>query len=123
MPSTTLPAPPKLAKVLFDEAHSEAWTIRPELAREMQPAHPADSSLAAAAAALAARDFDVAAHSEGALTAGALEDVAVLVIAHPSEPKWEHTVNGGSPRLGPDEIDAIERFVAEGGGLVVLGET
>ena len=123
MPTTTLSAPPKLAKVLFDEAHSEAWTIRPDLAREMQPAHPADSSLAAAAAALAARDFDVAPHTEGPLTADALEDVSVLVIAHPSDPKWEHTVNGGSPRLGPEEIDAIERFVAAGGGLVVLGET
>ena len=38
-----------LARVLFDEAHSEAWTIRPELARQMQPAHPGDSSYARAA--------------------------------------------------------------------------
>ena len=30
---------------------------------------------------------------------------------------------GGSPLLRPDEIDAIEEFVAGGGGLVVLGET
>src|SRR6476659_7484898 len=123
MPTTTLPAPPKLAKVLLDEAHSEAWTIRPDVAREMQPAHPADSSLASAAAALAARDFEVAPHTDGALSAGALDGVAVLVIAHPSESKWGHTVNGGSPRFGPEEIDAIERFVAAGGGLVVLGET
>jgi hypothetical protein len=42
-----------VARVLFDEAHSEAWTIRPELARSMQPAHPADSSYERAAAALA----------------------------------------------------------------------
>ena len=48
-----------VARVLFDEAHSEAWTIRPELAREMQPAHPGDSSYAVAAQALAARDFAV----------------------------------------------------------------
>ena len=50
---------PKLACVLFDESHSEAWTIRPELAAEIQPAHPADSSLAAAAEALASRDYAV----------------------------------------------------------------
>ena len=27
-----MPAPPKSARVLFDESHSEAWTIRPEVA-------------------------------------------------------------------------------------------
>jgi hypothetical protein len=62
-----LPAPAKLARVLFDEAHSEAWTIRPEVARALQPNHPGDSSLAAAAAALAEREFDVAAHTGGGL--------------------------------------------------------
>ena len=36
---------PKTATVLFDEAHSEAWTIRPEVARAIQPSHPEDSSL------------------------------------------------------------------------------
>ena len=52
-----------LARVIFDEAHSEAWTIRPELARQMQPAHPGDSSYARAAAALADRDFVVEANA------------------------------------------------------------
>ena len=47
----------------------------------------------------------------------------MLVIAHPSDPKWEATVNGGSPLLEPAEIDAIEAFVRDGGGLIVLGET
>ena len=47
----------------------------------------------------------------------------MLVIAHPSDPKWEATVNGGSPLLDPAEIDAIEAFVRDGGGLIVLGET
>ncbi len=41
----------------------------------------------------------------------------------PSDPKWEATVNGGSPLLSAAEIDAIEAFVSAGGGLVVLGET
>jgi hypothetical protein len=41
---------------------NEAWTIRPELAREMQPAHPRDASYALAAGALtAAGDFAVTA--------------------------------------------------------------
>ncbi|MQA76415.1 MAG: hypothetical protein GEU88_19170 [Solirubrobacterales bacterium] len=111
------------ARVLFDEAHSEAWTIRPELAREIQPAHPQDSSLARAAEALSEREFEVAAHVSGPLTSEALAGASVLVIAHPSEPRWEATVNGGSPRLGGAEIDAIEAYVRDGGGLIVLAET
>ena len=119
----SLPAPAKLARVLFDEAHSEAWTIRPEVAARMQSVHPGDSSLVRAAAVLAERELEVAAHTEGPLDAETLADAAVLVIAHPSDPKWEETVNGGSPLLAPAEIDAIEAFVRDGGGLIVLGET
>jgi hypothetical protein len=114
---------PKLATILFDEAHSEAWTIRPEVAASIQPAHPADSSLRHAAELLTGREFAVAAHTTGPLTREALADVAALVIAHPSDPKWEATVDGGSPRLAADEIDAIAEFVENGGGLIVLGET
>ncbi len=47
----------------------------------------------------------------------------MLVIAHPSDPKWEATVDGGSPLLEPSEIEAIDDFVRAGGGLIVLGET
>ena len=110
-------------RVLFDESHSEAWTIRPEIAGAIQPAHPGDSSLARAAEALAEREFEVEAHTSGALTADVLAGASVLVIAHPSDPKWEATVDGGSPLLDPTEIEAIDAFVRAGGGLVVLGET
>jgi hypothetical protein len=110
-------------RLLFDEAHSEAWTIRPELAATMQPAHPGDSSYARAAQLLRERGFEVAANVEGPLQAQALERCDVLVLAHPSDPMWERTTGAGSPRLSPDEIDAIEAFVRGGGGLIVLGET
>jgi hypothetical protein len=118
-----MPDRPKLARVLFDEAHSEAWTIQRDLAREMQPAHPEDSSYALAAAALAARDFDVAANPDRALIADTLDAADILVIAHPSERKWEATTNDGPPDLTGEELDAIESFVRRGGGLIVLGET
>ena len=110
------------ARVLFDEAHCEAWTIRAELARQMQPAHPADSSYGRAAALLGDRDFVVEANAERALTV-ALSDCDLLVIAHPSAPAWERTTGLGSPRLSAEELDAIEAFVRGGGGLIVLGET
>jgi len=112
-----------VATVLFDESHSEAWTVRPELAREIQPAHPADSSLARAASALAGSDLEVAVHERGPLTADRLATASVLVIAHPSDPKWEATVEGGDPRLAPSELESIAAFVAAGGGLIVLAET
>ncbi len=114
---------PANARVLFDEAHGEAWTVRPEVARAMQPSHPADSSYERAAAALAARDLEVGVHTDGPLDEAALARVDVLVVAHPSEPRWERVVPGGTPRLSEGELDAIEAFVAGGGGLIVLGET
>ena len=113
----------QLAHVLFDEAHSEAWTIDPELALQMQPAHPSDASYARAAEALRERDFLVTGNREWPLDTETLADVDVLVLAHPSDPSWERTTGSGSPRLSSTELDAIETFVRSGGGLIVLGET
>ncbi len=88
----------------------------------MRPVHPAAASYEVAAAELAARDFEVAALTDRPLDAATLAEADVLVIAHPSDPKWERTVDGGSPRFDRDEIAAVEAFVAGGGGLIVLGE-
>jgi hypothetical protein len=112
-----------VVRVLFDEAHAQAWTIRPELADRMQPSHPADVSYARAADTLRARRIAVDAHAEGALDAAALDGADVVVLAHPSEPKWEATTGSGSPVLTDAELDAVEAFVSAGGGLVVLGES
>jgi hypothetical protein len=114
---------PKLATILFDEAHSEAWTIRPDVAERMQPAHPEDSSYAIAAAKLAVRDFEVLPNADRPLTRETLAAADVVVIAHPSDPKWEATTQTGRPTLRDDEIDALDEFVCGGGGLIVLGET
>ena len=88
-------------RAIFDEAHSEAWTIRPELAMTMQPTHPADVSYAGAATRLRDRGFAVHARVEGQLDAAALLDADLLIIAHPSAPEWEATTGVGSPRLTP----------------------
>src|SRR5437763_10667772 len=111
------------ARVLFDEAHNEAWTIRSGLAQTMQPAHPGDSSYAHAAKLLGARDFAVEPNVGRGLDADVLSGYDLLVIAHPSDPMWERTTGDGSPRLSDAEVEAIESFVAEGGGLIVMGET
>src|SRR3954467_5885405 len=118
-----MPTHPEIARVVFDESHSEAWTIRPEVARQMQRSHPEDSSYARAADALRARSFAVEAHTSGPLGAATLDGAAVLVIAHPSDPKWERTVpESGPPRLTDGELEAIEAWVRAGGGLVLLAE-
>jgi uncharacterized membrane protein len=113
----------KTARVLFDEFHSEAWSISPDIARQMQPEAPFDSSYHKAAQFLAKRDFTVARNADAPLTAAALREADVLVIAHPSEQRWERTTNANSPRLSDDEIAAVRDFVRAGGGLIVLGET
>src|SRR3978361_1447345 len=114
---------PPVIRLLFDESHDQAWTVRPEVAARMQPSHPADASYARAADLLRARRIAVDPHADGPLDAEALAGADVVVLAHPSEPKWEATVGSGTPLLSVDEIDALEAFVAAGGGLVVLGES
>lgn len=113
----------RAACVLFDESHQQAWSIRGELSAAMRPEHPQDASYAAAAALLAEREFAVAANGERPLTAELLAGADVLVLAHPSDPKWERTTGTGQPTLAAEELDAVRSFVEQGGGLVVLGET
>lgn len=109
--------------MLFDEAHSEAWSVRPDVAARMQATHPADASLQRASEALAERDFRIEVNAGGPLTTETLEGTDVLVIAHPSDPQWESTVGEGSPVLTDAELDALEAWIDGGGGLIVLGET
>ncbi|WP_336210367.1 DUF6421 family protein [Nonomuraea sp. LPB2021202275-12-8] len=111
-----------LPRVLFDEAHSESWTIRREVAEAINPAHPDDNSYARAAGLLRHLGHTVTAHTEGSIDAGTLQEQDVLVIAHPSGQRWERTTGQGSPVFSPAELDAVEAFVSGGGGLVVLAE-
>ncbi|GAA4555371.1 DUF6421 family protein [Planotetraspora kaengkrachanensis] len=108
--------------VLFDEAHSEAWTIRREVAEAMNPAHPDDSGYSTAAAILRRLGQTVTAHTVGQVTASVLDPHDVFVIAHPSGDRWERTTGAGSPLFTDAELDAVEAYVAAGGGLVVLAE-
>ncbi|TDC10259.1 hypothetical protein E1267_05365 [Nonomuraea longispora] len=109
-------------RVLFDEAHSESWTVRREVAEAINPAHPDDNSYARAAGLLRHLGYAVAAHTSGALRPEVLAEQDVLVIAHPSGERWERTTGQGSPVFTTEELDAVCSFVAAGGGLVVLAE-
>jgi len=108
--------------VLFDEAHSEAWSIRAETVAEMNPRNPGDAGYLKAAAALREHGMRVDPHTSGQLTALALADRDVVVVAHPSDGTWERVTGIGTAVLSAQEIDALESFVRDGGGLVVLAE-
>ena len=116
-------APSPVSKITFDERHSQAWSIRPEATAAMQPSHPGDASYEKAADALRARRMEVTANVDLPLTGELLGRTDVLVLAHPSDPRWESTTGLGSPVFTAEELDAVEAFVAAGGGLVVLAES
>ncbi len=108
--------------VLFDEAHQQAWSIRPTMAARMRPERPSDASYQQAARLLSERDFAVRVNETAALTEALLAGTDVLVVAHPSDPQWERTTGSGSPLFSRDETDAVRAFVEAGGALVVLAE-
>jgi Family of unknown function (DUF6421)/Domain of unknown function (DUF4350) len=110
------------ARVLFDESHRESWSIRREMATEMNPGNPDDSGYVRAAELLRRHGHVIEPHLDGPLELAALAGQDVLVIAHPAHDHWERTTGSGSPRLADAELDAIEGFVRAGGGLVVMAE-
>ena len=112
----------KLARVLFDEFHSESWSISAERAREMQPEDPANASYQDAAEELARRDFIVRRNIEARLDADTLAGADVLVLVHPCDPKWERTTSQNPPALLAEEMRVVLEWVRAGGGLLVITE-
>jgi hypothetical protein len=112
----------KIVRVLFDEFHSESWSISEERALVMEPDRAANSSYHLAANALTSRDFTVARNIGRPLLSDTLAEVDVLVLPHPCDPRWERTTSADSPALSAEEIDAIHAFVRAGGGLLVITE-
>ncbi|MEA3212497.1 MAG: hypothetical protein QOE70_5554 [Chthoniobacter sp.] len=111
-----------VARVVFDEFHSESWSSSAERARAMQPADPANASYQRAADALAARDFTVRRNVASPIDGALLAETDVLALVHPCDSKWERTTSQNPPALSPDEIAAIQDFVRAGGGLVIIAE-
>ena len=115
-------APRKLVRIVFDEYHSESWSVSAARAREIQPDDPANASYQIAADALNARDFRVERNIAAPLSAEALADAGVLALVHPCDPRWERTTSANSPALSAQEIDDVLEFVRAGGGLLVITE-
>ena len=86
-------------RVIFDEAHSEAWTIRPGWRVRCSPFTLATPPTRALRELLVGHDFEVPPNTASPLDGGVLGGCDLLVIAHPSDPHWERTTGLGSPQL------------------------
>lgn len=113
----------KIARILVDQAHNQAWAIDPAVAARMNAANPADASYEQFAQSAQAEGYEVSAHAQGLISAEVLAEADVLVLPHASTDEWEKTIGAGSPIFAESELEAIESFVAAGGGLLILGET
>lgn len=113
----------KIARILIDQAHNQAWAVRPDVAASMNSANPADASYAKMAQAAKDSEFKVDLLESGTFTAEALAGTDILVLPHASTEDWEKTIGVGSPQLTPQELDLVENFVRAGGSLLLLAET
>ena len=113
----------KMAQILIDQSHRQAWAIDRDLATKMNPANPDDAGYSKMAEAAAAAGFEVSGFTAGPISKESLVGIDVFVLPHASTDEWEKTLGYGSPVLSAAEISALEEFVADGGGLVILGET
>lgn len=112
----------KIAQIVIDQAHRQAWSVDFERASKMNPANPKDASYSKMAEVAEAAGFGVEANKD-LITPAKLASTDVLVLPHASTDEWEKTIGEGSPLLTKEEIESVKEFVANGGGLVVLGET
>lgn len=112
-----------IGRVLFDQAHQNAWAITAQGASGINPQNPKDAGFTDAANAINALGYEVSALTEGTFTDEVLQGVGVVVLLHSSAPEWEKTNGVGTATFTREEQDALERFVRRGGGLVIFGET
>ena len=112
----------KLARVLFDEFHSESWSVSAARAVAIQPEDPANASYQRAADELSRRDFLLQRNIDAPLSAAALTGIDVLVFVHPCDPRWERTTSQQPPALSADETRLVLDWVRAGGGLLVITE-
>lgn len=110
------------ARVQVEQARSCAWATTLDRAREMVPPNPADASLAEAVDTLRRRGMTVTDALAPHIGAAELAAADVYVIPHLARPGVERVTGDLPPVYATDELDAIEQYVRDGGGLVVLAE-
>lgn len=109
-------------RIQIEQARSSAWATTLDRAAEMVPPNPADASLAQAVDALRRRGMTVTDARAPHVGPDELAAADVYVIPHLARPGVERVTGELPPVYEADELDAIERYVRDGGGLVVLAE-
>lgn len=96
-------------RILFDEAHAERNTLSWERALRLNPDHP-DWIYFGLLAGTLEDDFVFERNTDARLSFELLQQYDALILAAP----WE--------RLSSAELQAVEQYVRNGGGLLVLGD-
>lgn len=113
-------------RVLYDESHNQTWTADPVLALAMSGrSNEAPRYYSYAHVAELIRSTlggECRRFTAGPITAERLRDVDVLLVNHCCSRRHAHAGVGGEALLSPDEIAAVAAAVADGMGLLVLGE-
>jgi len=111
------------SKILIDQSHRQAWSVDPDVASKMNPVNPNDAGYVRFVSVVEEMGHEVLVNHESLFSADLLAGIGVAVLPHAALDKWEKTLGRGSPELGKSELDSLEIFVANGGALLVLGET
>ncbi len=111
------------SKILIDQSHRQAWSVDPDVASKMNPVNPNDAGYIRFVSVVEEMGHEVLVNHESLFSADLLAGIGVAVLPHAALDKWEKTLGRGSPELGKSELDSLEIFVANGGALLVLGET
>ena len=103
-----------IARILVDEAHRQAWSMRPETAQQMNPQNPGDASLVQVAELSRTAGFEIEPLIDGFFGPSALGGVDIVVIPHAAEDEWESTTQVGSPVMTEAEMQALKRVIQRG---------
>lgn len=106
--------------VVFEESHGETWTVRKEMALRISATRP-ENYYYGHLVDLLRDELNVGSMAMVDWSEETLGSAHALVIAHPASQDVEPNV-GGSPIFSTEEINQIEEFVRNGGGLFVIGE-
>jgi hypothetical protein len=108
-------------RVLFDESHSESWTISGDEARKVNPVDVQNCSYERLAEVIVQSDCLVQRLTKPPIDYDKLRNFDILVIAHPADRKVCRTV-GGEPVFQESEIETISRWVSDGHCLFIINE-
>jgi hypothetical protein len=112
----------KMMIVGFDETHGETWTLSTEVAFNADPARPEYRFYGHLSDALTLNPSQRVVRITRRWDSNALRGINVVVLAHPANPGIEGNCCSGTPVFSQDELELLDTFVVNGGGLLWINE-